>query len=324
MDKHKIVLSILSSIGAIALLSTLFVFLDINFSTIAEELFKFPLSLFFAVCLATFSIMYCSQERWYLLQAHYHPSSAFDRKSTLMYTSIGASLAQLIPPHISTSLARSVGSWIEKKSKPTHSVAFTILEQSLDLLISVIVLLSCLLFLLGYCNFIFWVIGSCVSLAIISAPLSIASRKEFQIGETISNIQWINRILPKRILKMLFKISIPPHDILMKLYFYSTVRFIMVVIRSLIIAYMSLNAYHWWEVGATIPIMQLSSILPITPGSLGITEWAWSSVISVLGIPIKAAAEFAILHRIITLVAQLITTAISIVYFFIRKVMCRA
>ena len=316
MAFRRRVFSILSAVGAVALLAALFLLIDIDTGTLFSEVLAFDPGSFLLVTLLTLAIMFCSQERWQILQAHYPSSSLFSRRSTFMYTCVGASLAQIIPPHISTGLARSMGSWFEKRSRPLHSIAFTLIEQLFDLLISLVILVSCLLFLSGQIAFSSWIGLTVISTAVLLIPLVVISAKTPYIGAFIvDRVGTVIRLLPQQIVDTLPALSLPTGKVTAKLYGLSILRFIALVARATVISYSALAAFNWWEISTTVPVMQLSGLIPITPGSLGITEWAWSSVISALDIPLATAAQFALLHRIVALAAQLIVTLFSIIVF---------
>ena len=318
---RNVLLALTSALIAFILLVSLFLALDISLDNTLNQISAVFHPAFLFLILLTFLIMYLSQERWQILQMHYTPSNPLKRHSTLLYTCLGTTLSQFIPQHISTGLARSAGSWLEKKSHPAHSIAFTIIEQMMDLLLSLTILASSLLFLLGYIHFLSWVAMAAASLIALIFPLYLVTTKAPNIGRAITNISPLfNKLIPKKFFGAISSLELPPWKVVFKLYKFSALKFISLLARAIIIGWLSLPEFNWWELGPTIPIMQLSGILPITPGSLGITEWAWSSVIILLGIPLSIAAQFTLTHRVTTFLTQLIVTfGATIIYFVFRR-----
>jgi uncharacterized membrane protein YbhN (UPF0104 family) len=68
-----------------------------------------------------------------------------------------------------------------------------------------------------------------------------------------------------------------------------------------------------------IPVLILASIIAITPGNLGISEWGWVGVLMVFGTSKLDAAEFAILRRVVVLVAIILCNVLVALYFLIFR-----
>lgn len=60
------------------------------------------------------------------------------------------------------------------------------------------------------------------------------------------------------------------------------------------------------------PLILVIALIPITPGNLGIMEWSWSAVLVSAGAPISAAGLFAIVARVVSLLAAVLIVAVLV------------
>jgi hypothetical protein len=58
-----------------------------------------------------------------------------------------------------------------------------------------------------------------------------------------------------------------------------------------------------WRLAAALPFAAITNALAITPGGLGINEWAASSVLFALGTPFQVSAQWAVVNRVLVAVA---------------------
>jgi len=66
------------------------------------------------------------------------------------------------------------------------------------------------------------------------------------------------------------------------------------------------------------PLLQWLSLVPITPGNLGVVEWTWSAVLVAAGASMTAAALFAVTARIAHLAAQSIVLVLLLAWRLCR------
>jgi uncharacterized membrane protein YbhN (UPF0104 family) len=60
-----------------------------------------------------------------------------------------------------------------------------------------------------------------------------------------------------------------------------------------------------WRLAAALPFAIIGNALAVTPGGLGVNEWAMSSALFAFGTPFATAAQWAIANRILVAVAAL-------------------
>ncbi|HXV24567.1 MAG TPA: hypothetical protein VED46_09945, partial [Alphaproteobacteria bacterium] len=59
----------------------------------------------------------------------------------------------------------------------------------------------------------------------------------------------------------------------------------------------------------SMPLVILASVIALTPGALGFNELTFTGLLVILGTSFDAAAEWALVNRILTLVASLLIGA---------------
>ena len=65
-------------------------------------------------------------------------------------------------------------------------------------------------------------------------------------------------------------------------------------------------------------IVQSSQLIALTPGSLGITEWTWTGMLSLMGYPPATATAFSFALRILSYASILVVLAIAALLFAVE------
>jgi Lysylphosphatidylglycerol synthase TM region len=237
-------------------------------------------------------------------------------------TTLGALLGQVMPIQIGVAIVRSLAARWSIGSTPRVNFGTTAYEQLFDGLIFLAngvtgfigMLLNpgpagwALLILLGASMGIFGSVKCGSLLALIAHILA-------RIPAT-RRLQFLSTTYP--LIRKLMKL---PLSLLVKLAILSTLRFSVILIRTVVVI---------WAVGMTqysipavvaFPLVQAVSLIQITPGNLGVTEWLWSVLLVSFNAPIDSAALFAITTRILhlTALAMLLPFALSLHFLQRRK-----
>jgi len=75
----------------------------------------------------------------------------------------------------------------------------------------------------------------------------------------------------------------------------------------------------FWNIASSAPIVSLLSLIPITPANLGLAEWGWAGILSLVGENIIYAGLFAIGFRLVIMIVQTIILLFSETYFYLNK-----
>ena len=87
--------------------------------------------------------------------------------------------------------------------------------------------------------------------------------------------------------------------IMVQLYLLSAIRFALLAAQAVLIVHATGLAVAVSDVLASLPLVQLSLLIAITPASIGIAEWTWSSLLYALGTSLTLASNYALLYRLL-------------------------
>lgn len=219
---------------------------------------------------------------------------------SLYYTSLGALLSVVITPHAAMPISRSIGAKLHRKGSATANAAASLYEQLFDVLPILTMAVAALIGIVSKASLLGWLlIGAAlnaaaliVSIAVLRAPfwklarfLPLPSRRREGLTQ---KLEWFatppaKMLLGARFVSMLFVISITRYAIILL-----RTAFVVVSLGLPISAFRFAEAYG---------VARLSSLVSITPGELGISEWSWSGVLTWMGVSLDDAARFVLTNR---------------------------
>lgn len=273
------------------------------------ELVRLVLSLH-VVALAEITVLlafnsYLASEKWRLLDRRLSPgeNGGMTRTMYFAWTAVGVGLGQIVPTQLSLALCRSLGSHVHQH-RILRGAGLTIFEQLFDVIAAgllglastavvmtggggaVWVLCAAAAALAGFalCHLFGWMStgGSCWAPA---AALKIRLRQS-SVGR--------NALL-----------MLQP-DVLRNLLALSLLRFAVLVIIAMLSAAAVPVEIPAWRLAAALPFAMIGNALAITPGGLGVNEWAMSSALFAFGTPFAIAVQWALVNRVLVAIAALI------------------
>ena len=226
-------------------------------------------------------------------------------KSTRLafYSSAATLFAQLLPSPLAVPLVRGLATRFDIGGSFARGAAITVYDQLFD--VGVLLLVAVL------CAFIFAITGS-VFTSVTVAALALASalllaRAIFAAVPLIALArQFVPRWLPasERIRASLDNAREEGFDspeTCAALLRYSILRYLAIAARSCVAFLIALPTYPIAAAGWGFAVVQSSSLLPLTPGNLGITEWGWAGVEALLGSPAGAVVSAMLALRIVSI-----------------------
>ncbi len=289
---------VLSVVLAVILLVLLFSFTHLDLTTLGRLLLGVPPESFAAIMLLLGFNNFLSGEKWRFIARHLQQdgSAVMPRFLYFAFTSIGVGLGQIVPAQLSLVLSRSLGAHLYGGRALVRGATATVFDYFFDLLVAACVALSSLLIVLlgggearwallvgtiGTAGFLLY---GCVARISAATAGLIASRFGGRIGGVCRAIA-VSPLLAPEMGRRLLAISV--------------LRFLVLVTMSVISAKAIGADLGVWQLAASLPFAILANALALTPGGLGVTEWAASTVLFALGTSFQASAQWALVNRVL-------------------------
>jgi uncharacterized protein (TIRG00374 family) len=243
-----------------------------------------------------------SAEKWLLIERHYNAKNIPSHSIAFALTALGWVAGQVSPVQVATAFMRGLGSKILVQRNAWHSAAATLYEQAFDLMVVALLGIVSIFCLISDLTQI-WLMTSVLLLAFFTLTLRFSSALMQKLLLMFSNA----RLLPQRV-KQVLAGSDKMLDLLLvrKLVLFSILRFALLCFAAAMTTYaanMSVPAVH---LAMAMPIVALASLLPLTPGALGVNEFVFASVLAALGTPFELGLQWALINRLLMILSSLL------------------
>ncbi len=253
--------------------------------------------------------------KWRLVMGHIASDEA-DAPSwgfSLYYTGLGSVLALVITPHAAMVVSRSFGTKIHLRGSPIVSAAASAYEQLFDVVPLVTMSVAALSAILLETNLGGWLaiaagLNAAALLAMIFLfrtgasslarlmPLPHRSRESLR-----KKLEWFETpaartLLGPSFVSTLFAISLARYAVILL-----RTGFVMAAVALPISTFQFFKAYG---------LARLSTLLSITPGELGISEWTWTGVLTWMGCRLDEATRFGLTNRVYNIASLVIIFAL--------------
>jgi hypothetical protein len=237
-------------------------------------------------------------EKWRLIDRHLGDPGrpAMPRLIYFAFTAIGVGLGQIVPAQLSLALCRSLGAHLYGGRGFMRGATATLFDQFFDLLVAALLGLSSVLVLMlggGAPAWAFWgLILGIAGLFLYGAAARLvagAARRLSSLGES-------------RLCAFCASLGLSPllaPEIGLRLFGISALRFLVLVLAGMVSANAAGVDMPLWHLAASLPFAVLANALAITPGGIGINEWAVTSALFALGTPFQASAQWAVVNRVL-------------------------
>lgn len=254
-------------------------------------------------CLFAFN-SFLSGEKWRLV--HRSMRDPNDRSLPLStafsLTTLGVALGQLLPIQVSASIARTLGTWAEGRAF-RHGTVATLFEQSFDFLVLSTLMLATLATRLFHRQAVVWIACSvCILLVTIAvAPLvtgAIRWTASFIVDKATGRYrQFASELLASGLIDK---------TLVRQLTAISAIRFVVLALMAESVSLAIHSPIPMWHLAAAVPFGLLAALAGITPGGLGLTEFAFTGILAGLGTSAAASSEWAIANRLLTCAAAFV------------------
>jgi hypothetical protein len=286
---------------AVFLVGLLFAFTDLDLAAVGRLLATVRLETFVAVAILMAFNSFLAGEKWRLIAARIERGDgpSMPRLHYFAFTSIGVALGQVMPASLSLVASRSIGAHLYGGRALVRGTSATIFDYFFDILVAVGVGLSSVLVLIAGGGVVTWLL--CTS--------AIASGVVFLYGVGTRLTARLTRRWESRGAgswrRLGFGIAHSPlfaPEIGRMLLAISALRFAVLVLISEITARAIGLDVPMWQLAAALPFGMIANTLAITPGGLGLTEWAVSFALFALGGSFQLSAQWALTTRVLVAV----------------------
>ena len=259
---------------------------------------------------------YLAGEKWRLLDRLFGPDepSGMTRTAYFAWTAVGVGLGQLLPAPLSLGLCRSLGSHLHQRGA-IRGAGLTVFEQLFDVIAAGLLGLASTAVVVTASGSLGWVLctlaAALAGFAVCSAtgwiPLGVCGRlplaAALKLGLRVGGRDR-SRLLQPTVTRRLVALSL--------------LRFaVLVAIAATSAAAVPVDI-PVWRLAAALPFAIIGNAVAVTPGGLGINEWAMSSALFAFGTPFGTAAQWAIANRILVAVAALAGAGVGLFLMAIR------
>ncbi len=285
---------ILPILGALALMWLLVVTSDLTLDQLVSVFAAVTFGQVVAFLAITTALLALSAFKWRLVMIQLPSEDALppSGSSAFLYTCLGAVLGLVMMPHVAKHAGRAIGARLHSGVPAGKSVAASLFEQVFDLVMLVV--------LAGF---------GAIILAPALTPL-IALALAGALGAVVFLLRRPH-LIPDR-----FHIADLTHilrsPLALRLSSISLIIYLLTALRAGIVAVPAGIALLPAEFFASFSLVQLSRLIAITPMGLGIGDWSWATVLSLLDLPLALAAGFVLLNRSLNIVATLGAFAVSV------------
>lgn len=257
--------------------------------------------------------LFLSGERWLVIaRAAARPAERLlDRSSLFLCTAIGGLLGQVMPVQVSMAVARGLGLRLQQRSGFAKGAIHTIYEYIFDFFFLLGLAVPSYLILTGALDAerALSVLSAAILLAAVIGALSLDVM--YKVGERVVERTGASRLPPW--MADIFETGVPrlrPGQVHL-LSLLSLLRFVASVASVLVLASALNFDVQAWQVMISLPLAQLTVLIPITPGGLGVLEWTWTSSLHMMGVSFTKAAVLILAARVLGILALFAITAVA-------------
>lgn len=318
---------------AILLIVSLINYTNINLNSLLATVSSFPLwgiALFLVMTLLNLMI---GAKKWELAVKHLSGNNS-DQPGYLfflMYTTLGAFIGLFVPIQVSTLAVRSISLRVGGFGSIKKGVATSLIAQFQDVIMITIFFIPGLFVIFGRGNSVFWLASVA---GLIVAGFIFFGKFAFTIFNRITNLRVLEltardaesknlfRLAKRRIVTLLQEIAdkrVLAPSLTIPLFGLSFLRFINLALRSYLISWLIRLNVSPIIIMSISSIVQLSLIIAVTPGNMGLLEWGWVGLLSLVGVSVLDAGQFALAARIFGYSSTIILFCGILLSFFLRS-----
>lgn len=260
--------------------------------------------------------------KWGLVTQKLTPDNQQPLKFYLFYTTLGSLTMQFMPQYVGMVMVQNLALRVHKISSFSRGFLSVVYDQFFNLLIPLLLFPTSLLYVLQYISLsvavFIWIA------TIILTHFIINQWHRRIISLLIEALTWVKQLKAGKNKSTSAEIATGKDSILGKkftlyLYWISVLRYVVWIIRGVLIAIAGGFKIKLWAVAFISPIVQLAMLLSFTPANLGLMEFSWIGLLGLFDVPDASAVKFALMQRFLYVVAVVIILAVFAVVSFVER-----
>lgn len=274
-------------------------------------------------------LIYLSTEKWLSVDAVLRrPGDSKPPKITAFFvTSMGMALGLLLPVQLGMTISRTLSTQFFGRAL-RRGTGGTLVEQGFDLLIVIIFAAASLLTSLWHGHALVWFLSALVLLmtgvaAVAPALRGIRTAMRGFGGRTqpANHRHMFCRAVAscRRRLTEMQESGLFGGRLVRRMFLLSVARFFALVGMASCAAQAVRIHVPLWQFCAAMPFATLANLLAITPGGIGVNELASVSALHIFGTPLSAAAQWALINRILVTGACLAVAGCAALAFALNR-----
>ena len=320
LNKKNIISSILSLALGFFLIWLVLRFTDVDLKEVFAS-FTSLNPLFAGLAITTLIIhTFLTAYKWGLVTQKLTPKNQRPLKFYLFYTTLGSLTMQFMPQYVGMVMVQNLALRVHKISSFSRGFLSVIYDQFFNLLIPLLLFPTSILFVLGYISLS---VALFIWLAtIIGTHFIIARWHRSLITWLIKTLTWVKQRFGKGAKDS--NLAVDNDSILSKkftlyLYWISVFRYIVWIVRGILIAIAAGFKINFWAIAFISPIVQLAMLLSFTPANLGFMEFSWIGLLDLFNVSGEVAVQFALMQRFLYVVAVVIILAVFAVVSCVER-----
>jgi len=258
--------------------------------------------------------------KWGLVTQKLTPDNKQPLKFYLFYTTLGSLTMQFMPQYVGMVMVQNLALRVHKISSFSKGFLSVIYDQFFNLLIPLLLFPTAILYALSYISLSvavwMWIT------TIIAVHFLINKWHRRLISFLISALTWVKQF--KSGSKPETKVETGKDSILSKnftlyLYWISVVRYMVWIVRGVLIAIAGGFKIKLWAIAFISPIVQLAMLFSFTPANLGLMEFSWIGLLRLFSVPDAVAVQFSLMQRFLYIVAVVIVLAVFAVVSSVER-----
>ena len=260
--------------------------------------------------------------KWGLVTQKLTPDNQQPLRFYLFYTTLGSLTMQFMPQYVGMVMVQNLALRVHKISSFSRGFLTVVYDQFFNLLIPLLLFPTSILYVLGYIS-----LSVAVWLWIATITLThfiINKWHRRLISWLIKTLTWVKQLKSRKKPSNKAEIATGENSILSKkftlyLYWISVVRYMVWIVRGILIAIAGGFKFKLWAIAFISPIVQLAMLLSFTPANLGLMEFSWIGLLGLFDVPDASAVKFALMQRFLYMVAVVIILAVFAVVSLVER-----
>jgi uncharacterized protein (TIRG00374 family) len=322
LTKKNVISSVLSLAVGFLLIWLILRFTEVDLEQIVASFYSLnPLYAGLAIT-ALIVHTFLTAYKWGLVTQKLTPDNQQPVKFYLFYTTLGSFTMQFMPQYLGMVMVQNLALRVHKISSFSKGFLSVIYDQFFNFLIPLLLFPASILYVFGYISLS---VAVFIWIATIILTHFIINRWHRRlITLLIKTLTWVKQLKAGKNQTAQAQIatgndSLLGKDFTLYLYWISVVRYIVWIIRGVLIAIAGGFKIKLWAVAFISPIVQLAMLLSFTPANLGLMEFSWIGLLGLFDVPDATAVTYSLMQRFLYIVAVVIVLAVFAVVSFVER-----